>query len=223
MKTGTCSSKSVIAAIGAGAAVATAAVAVSKWLGSWNATKEDRQRDWPGDELVGKATAEDTHAITIHATPGEIWPWLVQWGQDRGGSYSYAWLENLFGLEVRNADRIIPGHQHRAVGDSVWLSPPDKFNGTGRFVVAQIIPERALVLVAPENPNITQSGFHDMTWALYLEPLDSTHTRLITRGRSKSGVSPIFRMIHFIMERKMLLGIKRLAESTALEFNEMAA
>jgi hypothetical protein len=64
-----------------------------------------------------------TRAITIAAAAEAIWPWLVQMGQDRGGLHSYDWLENLFGLQFRNADRIVPEWQHLAVGDQIRLAP----------------------------------------------------------------------------------------------------
>jgi hypothetical protein len=33
------------------------------------------------------------YAVTIKAPVEEVWPWLAQLGQDRGGFYSYEWLE----------------------------------------------------------------------------------------------------------------------------------
>jgi hypothetical protein len=74
----------------------------------------------PGDELTPPPVEQNTRAITIAATPQEVWPWLVQMGADRGGFYSYAWLENLFGLGIHNADRIVEEWQQLAVGDWVW-------------------------------------------------------------------------------------------------------
>jgi hypothetical protein len=82
-----------------------------------------------------------TRALTVHAPPAAIWPWLVQLGQGRGGFYSYEWLENLFAAGVHNADRIIPELQQLQVGDHL------SFQRDGPFaVVAAIDPENALVL-----------------------------------------------------------------------------
>jgi len=53
----------------------------------------------PGDDLVAYPKGDYTHAITIRASAAEIWPWLVQLGQGRGGFYSYEWLENLVGCQ----------------------------------------------------------------------------------------------------------------------------
>ena len=62
----------------------------------------------PGDGLVLEPAIESTRAIIIRAPVEEVWPWLAQIGQDRGGFYSYEWLENLAGCRMRNADRVHP-------------------------------------------------------------------------------------------------------------------
>ena len=91
----------------------------------WGATDEEAAERLPGDEVVAQPRYQTTHAVTIHARRSEVWPWLVQLGQGRGGLYSYDWLENLFGLGFRSADRIIPDLQRLAVGDQVWQAPRD--------------------------------------------------------------------------------------------------
>ena len=42
----------------------------------------------------------------------QVWPWLVQLGQGRGGLYSYDWLESLIGCDVHSSDRILPHSRH---------------------------------------------------------------------------------------------------------------
>jgi hypothetical protein len=49
-----------------------------------------------------------TRAIEIDAPPSPIWTWLVQMGPGRVGAYTYDWIENLFGLNMLSADRIVP-------------------------------------------------------------------------------------------------------------------
>jgi hypothetical protein len=44
-------------------------------------------------------------------------------GAGSGWLYSYQWLENLAGCQMRNTDRIIPERQHLQVGDLVRLGP----------------------------------------------------------------------------------------------------
>ena len=37
-----------------------------------------------------------------------IWPWLAPDGSGvRGGAYTYDWIENLFGLNMHSADRVL--------------------------------------------------------------------------------------------------------------------
>jgi hypothetical protein len=42
----------------------------------------------PGDDLLPRAQYRSTRAITIAATPEEVWPWLVQVGCRRAGWYA---------------------------------------------------------------------------------------------------------------------------------------
>ena len=104
------------AALGALAAAAAAAASVywfvvRPWHLRWGATDAEVARALPGDELVPDAKISSTHAITIRAAPAEVWPWLVQLGQGRGGFYSYDWIEDAMGLEIHSADRILPEYQ----------------------------------------------------------------------------------------------------------------
>ena len=89
-------------------ALLTGLVLARPWFMRWGSTTSELQATWPGDELVLDANYLSQHAVTIRAPPSAVWPWLAQLGQNRAGFYSYAWLENLFGLGVRNADRIHP-------------------------------------------------------------------------------------------------------------------
>ena len=151
-----------------------------------------------------------TRAITIQAPVTAIWPWLVQMGQGRGGLYSYEQLENLAGCDMHNADRIIPEHQHLEVRDKVRLVPEgcDPY-----FVMSAIELGRAIILYTDDSPT---------TWAFILEPIDDKTTRLIIRCRQDyeptSGNVIGWRLITdpitFVMERKLLQGIKTRVEAT---------
>lgn len=90
---------------------------IRSWYLHWGATETEISQAMPGDlDQIGW-----TRAITIDATPEQVWPWLVQWGQGRGGWYSYDWLENLFGLDIHTAKQILPEYQNLAVGDPICL------------------------------------------------------------------------------------------------------
>jgi hypothetical protein len=191
-------------------AILTALVLLRPWHMRWGSTNRELRAYLPGDELVSDATYVVQHAVTIPAPPTAVWPWLVQVGQDRGGFYSYAWLENLFGLGIRNADRIHPEWQDVAVGDSIYATPAGWLGFDRRFGwrVARAEPGTVLVL--------------EQWGAFVLLPTTDGGTRLIVRTRGGGTdrlrdvvLAPfgflLFEPAHFLMERKMLLEVKRLA------------
>ena len=114
---------------------------IRRWMSRWGTTPSDLARVMAGDGLLVDPTYSGTMAVIVNAPPEHIWPWLVQIGYQRGGLYSYDWLDRLFGyLERPSATRILPEFQHLAVGDAIPL-------GRGpSWPVAAIEPGRALVL-----------------------------------------------------------------------------
>lgn len=187
------------------------------WHLRWGATDEEARRALPGDDLVPRRAWQATRAITIHAPAEAIWPWLAQMGQGRGGLYSYDWLENLIGCDLHSAGRIIPEFQHIQAGETFWLARGVWGENGPRYTVAAVEPNHALVLRVPQAAEAGTGAPFDGTWAFVLEPLDARNTRLIVRSRNYSQpawMAPVFSVepIHFIMERKMLLGIKERAE-----------
>jgi hypothetical protein len=152
-----------------------------------------------------------------------VWRWLVQIGQDRSGFYSYTFLENLVGCEMRNATSVVPEWQQRAIGDTVWFGSPKRFGGRARMVAALVEPMHSLVLATPGDWELIRSGKEglDTTWAFVLQRKGANTTRLIARLRSAANVGFGGRVLnlifwepaHFVIERKMLLTIKKLAEA----------
>ena len=195
------------------------------WFLHWGARGAEIQRQWPGDELTSPSSGNATRAITIGASAAQVWPWIVQIGQDRGGFYSYTWLENLLRCDMHNAQSIVPGWQSRRAGDTVWMCDRARFGGRGRTVVAELIPDRALILAAPGDAQaVAKAGRAPSgTWGFVLDPIGEHQTRLIMRTRSgeSRGVLAylwswfVFDPAHFIMERRMLIGIKERAERSA--------
>ena len=106
----------------------------------WGATTEEAGSALPGDDLVPGADLIATRGIDVRATPAQVWPWIAQLGQGRGGFYSYDALENLVGCDIHSADRIVPEWQHPQVGDEVKLHPEVA------LAVALVQPGHALVL-----------------------------------------------------------------------------
>jgi hypothetical protein len=193
---------------------------IRPWHLKWGATTAEVRQQFPGDELVPNPKLSATHAITIRASAGEVWPWLVQMGQGKAGFYSYDWLENLFGCDIHNADRILPQFQTLKPGDGIRLHP--KMPPVPAVIVD---PNRALVLhgdtrVGSGPPVMKTGDYLNVLWGFYLQPIDEHSTRLIERFRSDYNPSAFNRLMNgrimepvsFIMERKMLLGIKERAE-----------
>jgi hypothetical protein len=196
---------------------------IRPWHLRWGATDAEVQRSLPGDDLIPEPVSEATRAITIHAPAAEVWPWLVQMGQGRGGLYSYDWLENLIGCDIHSADRIIPKLGNLEVGDTVRLASEDRYPDA-RLTVAAIEPDHALVLRSPLDSGPEDSNETDLSfsWAYVLIAADEQTTRLIIRSRygfkpGRAGVLflSLFEPIPFVMERKMLLGIRQRAEAAA--------
>jgi hypothetical protein len=193
------------------------------WRTKWGATDDEIRRTLPGDELVPKPKWSYTQAITIRASATEVWPWLVQIGQGRGGFYSYEWLENLVGCDIHNADRILTEFQNLQVGDGVRLAP--QMPG---FPVAIIEPGQAIVLRGDTRlgsmpvPTSNASGdYFATTWGFYLDERGDSTTRLIARFRSDYNDTwrnrlmygpPLVEPISCVMQHKMLLGIQQRAE-----------
>jgi hypothetical protein len=148
-------------------------------------------------------------------------------GWDHGGLYSYQGLENFFGCRMKNADAIVAAWQNPQPGDTFrmdWRIPP--------LVLASVVPERAIVISDPRrgrDPDARQLGSGSepqrmpaVAWQFVLEPA-AGGSRLIARWQSvlpPGLVSEFFNKtmmepIHFIMEERMLRGIKERAERTA--------
>ena len=84
---------------------------------TWGVSEQDAAADLPGDELLEGPDVVTTRGVEVDAAPDDVWPWLVQMGSGRAGAYTYDWLENLFGLDMHSADRIVPEFQDLKVGD----------------------------------------------------------------------------------------------------------
>ena len=175
------------------------------------ATPREHLLAMPGDEMIRHAAGSLTHAITVHCSRKELWPWLIQMGADRAGWYSYDVLDNG---GSPSADRILRGFQTPSVG-TVFPALPGRRDG---FLLVENEPTHWLVLGWPSS-----EGEMVVTWAFMLHEIDENTTRLIVRARAnddyrfhglpKEMSLLLARAVHFVMERKQLLGIARRAES----------
>ncbi|HLM19385.1 MAG TPA: hypothetical protein VK549_16300 [Acidimicrobiia bacterium] len=202
-----------VAGVAAAAIVAAYLRCIEPWFRRWGATDEEVQGPLPVDDLVEPGVTTTTRAITVRAPLQDVWPWLVQIGQDRAGFYSYTWLENFVGARMHNAYEVHPEWQERFAGDSVWLASERRFHDRGRQVAAMVKVMRALVLVSPEDWNRLQRGERARgAWGFFLEPLDDTTTRFVIRSSGGPVGTHLFDAIHFVMEHKMMRGLRRRAE-----------
>ncbi|MCX6498839.1 MAG: SRPBCC family protein [Arthrobacter sp.] len=214
--------KGAVAALAAGAAAAGYVLAVRPRQARWGATAQEAAGPLPGDELVRTARLQSTRAVSIAAPPAAVWPWLVQLGAGRGGMYSYDALENAAGLGMHSADRILPEFQQLAVGDVIPLSP------SGGIPVRRLEPGAVLALGGALNPRtglVTEQAAGDgrpaagprleIGWTFVLQPVGAGGTRLLSRTRYDYSplllgipLRVLLEPVQFVMERRMLLGIR---------------
>jgi hypothetical protein len=177
---------------------------------TWGATDEESGAALPGDELLPDADGVSTRAIAIGAPADSVWPWLVQMGPSpRGGAYTYDWIENLLGLDMHSADRVLPDFQHPHIGDTIGF-------GTNRMRLERVEPMGAERVLA------WRSEDGSWVWSFVIRD-DGGRTRLISRNRFRlpratlRAMWPAMEVGSLIMERKMLRGIRRRAEHLAAE------
>jgi hypothetical protein len=177
---------------------------------TWGATPDEAVRVLPGDELLAAADIVSTRAVTIDAPPNAVWPWLVQMGSGRGGAYTYDWIENLFGLGMHSANEILPQFQDVNVGDEMQLGPNR--------------PKMRVEVLEAERVFTVRFADGTWVWTFALFP-DHEATRLVSRNRiatpNASLPTRIFNLLFMesgslVMERKMLLEIRKRAERLAV-------
>ena len=170
---------------------------------TWGATRTEVASRMPGDELLEHADGIATRAIEIHTPASAVWLWVAQMGPyPRGGAYSYDWIENLLGLNMHSADRVLPQFQHPRLGDTIGL-------GSNRMRLERVEPERVLAWRSEDG---------NWVWTFILIEASGS-TRLVSRNRyrlrrlvDRIGMIPM-EPASLIMERRMLLGIKQRAEA----------
>ena len=207
------------------AGVAVAAVGVywrifTPWQQRWGATDGEVAGPLPGDDLVAEPAVQTTRAISVAAPAAAVWPWIAQLGADRGGFYSYDWLENLFGLGIHSADRIVEDWQTRRVGDLVHADA----RGRGGWYVMDVRPDDVLVLKMGDmklgRPAERHEGIGwEFLWTFAVREEANGSTRLVVRERVGFANSRVKLLltplgpVGFVMTRRMLAGVKSRAES----------
>lgn len=183
----------------------------------WGLSEADGDRTYPGDGLVPDPVWSWTHAVEIDAPATAVWPWVAQIGADRGGFYTPRWLENIAGTDVRQADSVHPEWQVRR-GDGLRLHtrmPP--------LEVVAVQPGKHFVVYGPPDPSapLEKRPWAAVSWVFVVEPLAGDRSRLVSRFRVNCSDDLATRFRHgpwstesvgFVMDRRMLLGVKHHAE-----------
>jgi hypothetical protein len=172
----------------------------------WGASDEEAERPLPGDGVVTGRAYVATRALTIDATPEDVWPWIVQMGSGRAGWYALDVLDNG---GVPSAEEIVPELQELRVGDLIPM-------GVGKEVgprVLEMEPARRMLWATDD----------EFSWEWVLEPRDDGRTRLMSRIRERYPPLLSRKMVYaiaassgdIVMNWTQLKGIKRRAERRA--------
>jgi hypothetical protein len=197
------------------------------------ASRREKQRAMPADSLVPAPMGIVTHAVTINAPLERVRPWLVQMGAGRAGWYSYDWIDNG---GHPSANSIRPEYQQVAPGDIMPATP----GMADAFCVTTVQPPHDLVLTVPEASGGNQVSWefllepldHERTrlivrgriserWPGSIQERSRPPDRLIFIERIYAVLArtprPLMLLVaafgHYIMQARMLRGIKRRAEA----------
>ena len=183
------------------------AIVLTPWMNRWHTTPEERAARFPGDELVEAPKLLVNRGVTINAAPQAIYPWLLQIGADKAGMYSYTALERLTGCQMEKDEVLRPEWHNLKEGDLMKMcagefAPPP-------YIVARLLPDESVIFGHKDGDKWAE------TWQFVLLPQADGSTRLVTRTSTTmvGGAWEVFNRIAFIMERKMLLTIRSLAET----------
>jgi hypothetical protein len=182
---------------------------------TWGARDSEIARALPGDGLTTNPTLLWTNAISINTPPEDVWPWIAQIGDTRGGFYSYTFIENQVGaltgangyeVVYTNANQIHPEWQNPQPGESIIQ---------GTLKIREVESGRYLLA-----DSILPSPF-TWVWCWYVEPMDGgAGTRLISRFAievpATAGGNAVMDFVlnvgGFVMHQNMLQSIKLRAE-----------
>ena len=206
-------------------AAAAYAVVVRPRLVRWGASDEEVTRAYPGADLIPDGTRASTMAVTIGASPAEVWPWLVQMGGDRAGWYSWDRLDNG---GRPSAQELHHEWQDLSVGDrlTAWSpgGPVDAWEVAalepGRFLGLRGLSDLRGRVLDPSQPR--PSSYTEGLWGFLLEELPGERTRLIVGGYQ--AFRPrwlerfvnfwVYPLLHWPMQVRQFANLKRNVEST---------
>ncbi len=174
---------------------------------AWGASADEATMPLIGDDLAPGISS--TRAISVNAPISEVWKWVIQLGADRGGFFSYSCLEKVLGYKAREENPTLE-FQEMEVGRNV----------PGSIDESKSVIKYNFRVVAVE----TGKSFVLENWGTFvLKEINSKQTRLIVRTHEPTlpdlirKIADFFFMpLHYIMERRMLMGMKAQVEGTRL-------
>ena len=171
-------------------------------ISTWNASKNEISAKMQGDNIAPFIVS--TRAITIDANVKEVWNTLVTLVADRGGFFAYTFLERLLGFEA---------HTINVPKDYIYDMR------VGRLVPTTAAKDEKysfLVVASKKYEYFVLEGWGSFA----LKQISNTQTRLIIRTHGLKGLYTwakvsdlVFEPFHYIMEKRMLLGIKNKIEN----------
>jgi hypothetical protein len=186
---------------------------------SWGTTEKEREGRFPIDDLIEPGGQVLFRGITIRQPCDRVWSWL---GQLRLAPYSYDWLDNGF----RRSPRRLVGLPPMTVGDDfmVWLNIAEVDPGKTLTALcrsyAELKPRRRWFQRMVQKPGFLLFNLEWVGLSYRLVPVAPGETRLLVKLRWKCRDNFLrrltclwFEIADFIMMRKQLRTLKKLAES----------
>ena len=176
---------------------------------NWGSTSDERLRPFPCDELLPGFDAACFRAVTVAAAPPAVFRWLCQL---RVAPYSYDWIDNL---GRRSPRELTPGLEALAVGQPVMRI----------FDLAGFEPGRHLTLLL-RRPGL----FPPLAVSYVVSAAGAGRSRLVVKlvmrlrpGLRDRVIEALAPGLDWIMMRRQLLNLKRLAERGAGPAARLAA
>ena len=147
------------------------------FLGSVEATAEERSESRPGDDIVVPADVTMDRAFTVPGPPERVFPWIRQLGKQRAGWYLPRSVERLLPPARRATREVEPRWQTLRVGDVV----PDYGGAHETFTTTVLDPPHTLVYTSLR-------GRATVSWSIVLRPVEPgsgapSATRVLLRLR----------------------------------------
>lgn len=178
---------------------------VNPYVSEWGASNAEFKAAMPNDDKADFIVS--TRAITINKPLDETWLWINQLGADRGGFFSYYFIEKMMGYYTHEQDIITANFPPFIIDDVVRGS---------------ITPKTSLILFEFPVTDVKANEYFTLAnWGTFLlKPVNQQSTRLIIRTHRQdrgsfiaNKVDYIAYALHYIMERATLNGLKQRIEA----------